>query len=299
MKKILIILSAVIMLGGCITTEDYDARVTDISTLQQNVAKLEARVNELEKENATLKAQLQALQDEKAGLQKNLKAVEQNEAGLEKKLRATEDEKTGLAAKLKAAEDDRADLQKENTALKGQINELSKQRDTAVLEKDKTVSSLKGTYDDLLKEMKKEIENGQITITQLKDKLTLSMVEKVLFDSGSAEIKKEGKKVLERVGEILKQVKDKQINIEGHTDIVPISSKLQSRFATNWELSTARATTVVRYLQEKSGLDPKLMNAAGFASYRPIDSNETEEGRAKNRRIEIILTPLGLEKTSN
>jgi len=287
------------LFGGCITTEDYNARVGDIDTLQQNAAKLEARVIELEKENATLKAQLQALQDEKAGLQKNLKAVEQNEAGLEKKLRAVEDEKTGLAAKLHAAEDTRSDLQKEIANLKGQINELIKQRDAIAVEKDKTVSGLKSTYDDLLKEMKKEIENGQITITQLKDKLTLSMVEKVLFDSGSAEIKKEGKKVLERVGDILKQVKDKQINIEGHTDMVPISSKLQSRFATNWELSTARATTVVRYLQEKSGLDPKLMNAAGFAAYRPIDSNETEEGRAKNRRIEIILTPLGMEKSSN
>ncbi|RPI77482.1 MAG: chemotaxis protein MotB [Desulfobacteraceae bacterium] len=299
MKKALLILSIMTLFGGCITTEDYNARVGDIDTLQQNAAKLEARVIELEKENATLKAQLQALQDEKAGLQKNLKAVEQNEAGLEKKLRAVEDEKTGLAAKLHAAEDTRSDLQKEIANLKGQINELIKQRDAIAVEKDKTVSGLKSTYDDLLKEMKKEIENGQITITQLKDKLTLSMVEKVLFDSGSAEIKKEGKKVLERVGDILKQVKDKQINIEGHTDMVPISSKLQSRFATNWELSTARATTVVRYLQEKSGLDPKLMNAAGFAAYRPIDSNETEEGRAKNRRIEIILTPLGMEKSSN
>jgi chemotaxis protein MotB len=271
MKKILFILSVLMILGGCITTQDYDARVSDISSLQQNVAALEGKVNALDQENATLKTQLKELQDEKAT----------------------------LAAKLKATEEARADWQKENTVLKAQIDELIKQRDAALTDKDKTVSNLKGTYDDLLKEMKKEIETGQITITQLKDKLTLSMVEKVLFDSGSAEIKKDGKKVLDRVGEILKQVTDKQINIEGHTDNVPISSKLQQRFPTNWELSTTRATTVVRYLQEKAGLDPKLMNAAGFAEYRPLEPNDTEEGRAKNRRIEIILTPLGLEKTSN
>jgi chemotaxis protein MotB len=124
------------------------------------------------------------------------------------------------------------------------------------------------------------------------------MVEKVLFDSGSADIKKNGKNVLDRVGGILKQVTDKQINIEGHTDNVPISPKLQHKFPTNWELSTTRATNVVRYLQEKGGLDPRLLFAAGFAEYRPLDSNDTGEGRAKNRRIEIVLIPLGLEKTA-
>lgn len=122
------------------------------------------------------------------------------------------------------------------------------------------------------------------------------MVEKILFDSGSAEIKKEGKKVLDRVVEILKNVKDRQINIEGHTDNVPISPRLAQKFPTNWELSTARATNVVRYLQEK-GIDPALLSATGYAEYRPVSPNDTEEGRAKNRRIEIVLVPLELKKS--
>jgi len=91
---------------------------------------------------------------------------------------------------------------------------------------------------------------------------------------------------------ILKDVKDKRIQIEGHTDNVPIVSALKKRFPTNWELSTARATEVVRYLQEQGGLDPKLLSATGYAEYQPVAANDTDEGKRKNRRIEIVLLPL-------
>ena len=141
----------------------------------------------------------------------------------------------------------------------------------------------------------KKIKEGQIEITQLKDKLSLTMVEKILFDSGSATIKKDGQKVLSRIGEILAKVGDKQITIQGHTDNVPISSKLRDRFPTNWELSAARATTVVRYLNEKANIDPRLLIASGVGEFRPVALNDTAEGKAKNRRIEIILLPLDFE----
>ena len=121
------------------------------------------------------------------------------------------------------------------------------------------------------------------------------MVEKILFDSGSAVIKKDGKKVLDRVADILKTIKNQQIKVEGHTDNAPISSRLADRFPTNWELSTARATTVVRYLQER-GLDPALLSAEGYAEYRPVAANDTDDNKAKNRRIEIVLIPMRAEK---
>ncbi len=175
-------------------------------------------------------------------------------------------------------------------ALSRQIAVLNQEKEQAIKEKEKSIAEMKKTYDSLMGEMNEEIKKGEITITQLKDKLSVNLVEKILFDSGSAEIKKEGKKVLDRVAEILAKVLDKQIRVEGYTDNVPISSRLAAKFPTNWELSTARATTVARYLQDK-GIDPKILSACGYSEYRPVALNDSDEGRAKNRRIEISLIP--------
>ena len=154
------------------------------------------------------------------------------------------------------------------------------------------MKELKGTYDELLKDMKSEIEKGKITITQLKGKLKVNMLDEILFDSGKTTIKPEGIEVLERVGKILLNVKDRAITIEGHTDNVPIGPELAKKYPTNWELSAARATNVARYLQEKIGIDPTLLSATGYGEYQPVYYNDTEEGRAKNRRIEIVLVPI-------
>jgi len=129
-------------------------------------------------------------------------------------------------------------------------------------------------------------------VTQIRDKLSVQLVEKILFDSGKAEIKPQGKDVLGKVGQVLLQVKDKQIRIEGYTDAVPIGAALRQQFPTNWELSAQRATTVLRFLEEKAGVEGKYLSAVGYGPFRPVASNDTPEGKAENRRIEIVLTPL-------
>jgi chemotaxis protein MotB len=120
----------------------------------------------------------------------------------------------------------------------------------------------------------------------------MTMVDKIIFPSGSTEISKDGKLVLDKVISILKDVKDKRIQVEGHTDNVRIVSVLKKRYPTNWELSTARATEVVRYLQESGGLDATRLSATGYAEYQPVAANDTDEGKLQNRRIEIVLLPL-------
>jgi chemotaxis protein MotB len=97
--------------------------------------------------------------------------------------------------------------------------------------------------------------------------------------------------VLERDGKVLAQAGDRIIRIEGHTDNVPISRRLQGRFPTNWELAAARATNVVRFLQEHAGIDPTALEAVGIGEHHPVADNATLQGRAQNRRIEIILYP--------
>lgn len=136
-----------------------------------------------------------------------------------------------------------------------------------------------------------ELAKRQATISELQGKLTLSVVEDVLFDSGSAVLHPEGKAILDKVAAALKNLKGDTIMIEGHTDNVPIAPPLQPTYPTNWELSTARATTVVRYLQDQ-GVSPDILGAAGFSKYRPIASNDTDQGRHDNRRIDVVLTPV-------
>ena len=122
------------------------------------------------------------------------------------------------------------------------------------------------------------------------------MIDRVLFDSGRADIKPAGLKVLKQVSDVLSKIEDKQIRIEGHTDNVPISTKLQDKFKTNWELSTARATVVVRYLIDQGGVQPQGLSAVGYADTHPIANNDSEQGRSSNRRIEIVLYPKDLSQ---
>jgi chemotaxis protein MotB len=147
----------------------------------------------------------------------------------------------------------------------------------------------KATYDQLMEQLKKEVSEGQVAIRQFEDKLTVDVAEKIFFDSGSAELKPGGKELLKKFGRIVKGLSDKWVRVEGHTDNVPIAKPLQPTYPTNWELSAARAITVVRFLQEHAGVPPKMLMAAAFGQYQPIAPNNTPENRQKNRRIEIVL----------
>ena len=186
------------------------------------------------------------------------------------------------------------DLEKEKAAIS---NELEEKIANISKEKEQEIAKVKGTYDELVNDMKQEIEQGQIKITQLADRLSVSMVDKILFPSGEVDITSDGLKVLQRIGNVLKNTQDKIIRIEGHTDNVPIHRRLKKKFPTNWELSTARATNVLRFLQEKAGIGAERLQAVGLAEYHPVASNETVAGRSQNRRIEIALLPLVSNKS--
>lgn len=178
-------------------------------------------------------------------------------------------------------------LKKERDALQAKVTELNEKAAKA-----EQLERATATYEDLKKKLEKEIQDGKVQITEMQNRLTMTMVDKILFPSGSADISKEGKGVLDKVVTILKDVKDKRIQVEGHTDNVRIYSAIKTRYPTNWELSTARATQVVRYLQEAGGLDPKVLSATGYSEYQPVALNDSDENKSKNRRIEIVLLPL-------
>jgi len=200
------------------------------------------------------------------------------------------------------AQKERDDLKNTKEELLARVNILEQEKAAVISrletqiaslseEKEKELGRLRSTYDTLVTDLKSEIEQGQITITKMADWLTVSMVDKILFASGEAEITAEGMKVLERVGNVLKNTEHKIIRVEGHTDNVPISPALAKKFETNWELSTARATTVVRFLQDKAGVAPERLEAVGLSEFHPVSTNATPDGKAQNRRIEIALLP--------
>ncbi len=179
-------------------------------------------------------------------------------------------------------------LRQRNSAL---VAALDTQMTVFSRAKQDEMNRLKSTYEELVKDMRAEIADGQIQITQLADRLNVTMVDRILFPSGEADISPAGVRVLRRVGNILKGTQGKVIRVEGHTDNVTISPRLKDRFPTNWELSTTRASNVVRFLQDSVGIDPTRLQAVGLSQYHPVASNTTARGRSQNRRIEIGLLP--------
>ena len=136
----------------------------------------------------------------------------------------------------------------------------------------------------------------EITISINERGLTIRFADRVLFDPGKADLKPDAKEILNDVAEILQrnEFKDKLIKVEGHADTTPVSPK--DGFPTNWELSTTRATNVLRFLVEEKGIEGGRISASGYSYYRPIAPNDTKENKAKNRRVDIVILKSSYEK---
>ncbi|KPK97208.1 MAG: hypothetical protein AMJ95_10290 [Omnitrophica WOR_2 bacterium SM23_72] len=276
-----------------------DTLSKNITDLRDHVASLKKENSFLRGENRDLRQNLETLKTDVNNLQNRIVALEEkNKAlqyeaevhvnSLQNQILALEEKKREIQSEADAQrntlQSQIAALMEKNKVLQSQAKALERQKEEEMLE-------MKGAYEALLENMKTEIDKGKITITQLRGKLKVNMLDEILFDSGKTTIKSQGVEVLKRVGSILLTVKDRAINIEGHTDNVPIGAELSKKYPTNWELSAARATNVARYLQEKIGMNPRLLSATGYGEYQPVAPNKTQEGRSRNRRIEIVLVP--------
>lgn len=171
-------------------------------------------------------------------------------------------------------------------SLKSQIADLEKQK--------QQVTQTSKTLED---EMRSQLESKDVTISKLQGKLTVNILDRVMFDSGEAVLKPDGEDVMRKIADILKEHPQLSIHVVGHTDNVPIRLSTHSRFASNWELSTARALAAVHFLTEQAGVDPRRLGAVGYGEFRPVADNTTAEGRAKNRRIAITILPDELNPT--
>jgi len=214
--------------------------------------------------------QITSLQKEKANLEQQKQTLEQQKSALEGNLNT-------LKERFSAVEQSRVELEQ-------QVGSLQKEKASLVAASQQRQQQ----YEALVQGLSNEVRKGQLQVRQYRNMLTVDLADQIFFDSGRATLKPGGKAILKKVGEALKGYEDKIIRVVGHTDNVPVAKSLQGTFPTNWELSVARATNVVRYLQEV-GVPPERLVASGRAEYDSVASNDTPEGRQQNRRIEIML----------
>ena len=195
--------------------------------------------------------------------------------------------------RTKALEAERAALSASNEQ---QAHEIKQLRDS-IAEQDELLDFLlleteeaSHAQKSLEEEMRATLQSKDVTISELKGKLTVNILDRILFDSGEADLKPEGEQLLTQIAGVLGQHTNHQVHVIGHTDNVPI----YRRFGSNWELSAARAIAAVRFLQEHTTVDPRQLAAVACGEFRPIAPNTSPEGRAKNRRIEVVVLPLEL-----
>lgn len=278
--SLIVITLSSFLIFGCVTDETYLKKVDEAAGQAKELAALQQKHKDLTNENTNLKDKVQTLTTDRDQLKEGFANATREKEELEKVLESKSD---SLKQSIMEMKKKNSDLEAENKALKERVANLEKI-------KEEVVQSAKKEQDQLLQEMKGEVAKGQITITELKGKLTVNVVDKILFDSGESEVKTEGLAVLKRVTDILKNANDKTIRIEGHTDNVAIKGNLAKKYPTNWELSAARAINVAKFLQNE-GINPLILSATAYGEYKPIADNSDSEGRAKNRRIAIILLP--------
>jgi len=176
---------------------------------------------------------------------------------------------------------------KENEALTKKVEDIKEGYDTGIASKEERARAM----EDMVNELKEELDAKTVKINLLEGSLRLEVVEKMLFDSGSVIIKPGGREVLKRIAPILKRAEGQTIRIVGHTDKRPPSVRLQEKYPSNWELSTARAASVINVLQWGFGINPKRLVAEGVAQYRPLATGDEKDPMATNRAVEIILVP--------
>lgn len=248
-----------------------------------------------------VKSDLEETRVQKDDAQRQLDDLRSKQADTEIQLQLVQSELSLMEAQNRQSAKKIKKLKTQNAYLKNINQQQQKHIDALELElkKRRSVIQLQGKVIQLLDDTKKTIETSlkdqiaaqEIEVVEADDTLKVIFIDKILFDSGSVDINVRGKELLMIMAGSLKDAQNQEILVEGHTDDVPLSAALRKRFPSNWELSTARAAAVARFLHQAAGIEPEKLSARGYSFYRPVASNETEKGRRQNRRIEIILAP--------
>ncbi|MCF8273854.1 MAG: OmpA family protein [Flavobacteriaceae bacterium] len=305
-KKISLAVITLALIASCVSPKVYKELEGKYTNLKQENRKLseenesllsaktaaENELKQLQSAYAEAVAERDRLQSEYNATKANLDNLKASYDALEKNssaaIAANSQKNRELLAQLEAKEQALAAENQRLENLKKALEERSNrvaELEKVISDKDAAMTALK----DAISRALTDFEGKGLTVEQRDGKVYVSMENKLLFSSGSWAVGTEGKRAVQQLGSVLGKNPDIAVLIEGHTDNVPYQGNAQ--LSGNWDLSTKRATAIVNILRENAAINPENLTAAGRGEFAPIATNDTPEGKAKNRRIEVILTP--------
>ncbi|BAO75842.1 flagellar motor protein MotB [Winogradskyella sp. PG-2] len=305
-KKLLLLALTLTLMTSCVSKKIFtdletkygnlkkeNRELTDeVETLSKDKTKLSNDLDQLQSAYETAVAERDKLQSDYAAAKSNLEILKASYKALEENssasIAANSKKNRELLAQLEAKEQALAAENERLNTLKKELEKGSKrvaELENVIATKDANMRALK----DAISKALTNFEGKGLTVEQRDGKVYISMENKLLFQSGSWSVGSEGKKAVQQLGNVLADNPDIAVLIEGHTDNDPYKGNAQ--LSGNWDLSAKRATAIVNILRENKTIDPKNLTAAGRGEFAPIASNDTNTGKAKNRRIEVILTP--------
>jgi chemotaxis protein MotB len=223
--------------------------------------------------------EMQVKRDRIDQLTRALDKLEQDHSALQDRFKVAASENAELSERLRQMGMSAEDSKKSMKELNKLVEELRA--------KERQAQARQQVFQSMIDKFKKMVDSGKLRVRIVRNRMVVELAENILFDSGKSDLKKDGQTALQEVGAVLATISGREFQVTGHTDNVPIKS---AKFPSNWELSTARAVTVTRFLAA-NGVPAERISAAGFAETQPVASNDTPEGRQQNRRIEIVLMP--------
>lgn len=306
MKKVTLLVALTLLMFNCVSPKVYKELEAKYNNLKNENRKLSdenelllnaknAAENELKQiqtaydeaatERDKLQADYNALKANYDALKNSYDALEKNSsAAIAKNSQKNRELLAQLEAKEQALAAENARLAKLKKELEDRSNRVA-ELEKVIADKDSAMSALK----DAISRALTDFEGKGLTVEQRDGKVYVSMENKLLFSSGSWAVGTEGRRAVQQLGTVLGDNPDIAVLIEGHTDNVPY--KGSGQLSGNWDLSTKRATAIVNILRENAAINPENLTAAGRGEYAPVATNDSAEGKAKNRRIEVILTP--------
>lgn len=305
-KKLSLIVLALTLFSSCVSKKIYTdledkyanlkkenrGLTEEVETLSSNNTKLANDLDQLQSTYEAAVAERDKLRSDYAAAKSNLETLKASYKALEENssasIAANSKKNRELLAQLEAKEQALATENERLNTLKKELESRSKrvaELENVIANKDAAMRKLK----DAISKALTNFEGKGLTVEQRDGKVYISMENKLLFQSGSWSVGTEGKKAVQQLGSVLAENPDIAVLIEGHTDDVPYKGNAQ--LSGNWDLSAKRATAIVNILRDNRAINPKNLTAAGRGEFAPIASNDTPEGKAKNRRIEVILTP--------
>lgn len=284
--------------------KEIEARQASESKMEKEISQLKATLEETKVELAQNTDSAKNLQTKMEGLGQTITTIKmekeavvaeagQLRRGLEESKRRLIELSQQIQGQKEQYQRRLESLQTQTIRMKGQLQEAKSRLNSLSQEvtgRERRLQEVKRIHETLVRNLEQQIQDKEMRISSLEEKLTIQVLDKILFNPGNAVITAQGHGVLKSVAEELKKLSGIEIRVEGHTDNQPLSEDARAVYIDNLGLSVARAAAVARILRTR-GLEPRLLSANGYSMYRPVATNDTPEGRQRNRRVEIVLVP--------